>query len=194
MKQAPVLLAMACCLCTSSRAASPPAPPANLIGCTRMADPSERLRCYDTQMTAMGAPLVAVPPSGTQAPLPAAPLPVKPLPPAPAGAVASVVPPPAPPTPAAKFGEEDLKQSARTPQTESDKVLLSRITSIHEARPKLFIIVLANGQIWMQEGTQITMFFRPGYDVRIDKGLFGHYRMSTAQTGEKNWVTVSRIQ
>jgi len=162
-----------------------------------MVDPGERLRCYDSQMAAMGAPLVAVPPASTQAPLPATPLPATPVPAAaPADrAVASVAPPPAPaPTPGAKFGEEDLKQSARTPQAEADKVLLSRITSIHEARPKLFIIVLANGQIWMQEGTQITMFFRPGYDVRIDKGLFGHYRMSTAQTGEKNWVTVTRIQ
>jgi hypothetical protein len=165
-----------------------------------MADPGERLRCYDAGMAAMGAPLVSVPPASIQAPSPATPSPVTParvtpLPPAPAGAVASAAPPPvAAPTPEAKFGEEDLKQSARTPPAEADKVLLSRITSIHEARPKLFIIVLANGQIWMQEGTQITMFFRPGYDVRIDKGLFGHYRMSTAQTGEKNWVTVTRIQ
>jgi hypothetical protein len=180
MKQSPVLLALTCCIWIAGRAASPPAPPANLVGCTRLADPGDRLRCYDTGMAAMGAPLVAVPPAPA---------------PAPAGAVASVAPPPpAAPAPATKFGEEDLKQSARTPEAESDKVLLSQITSIHEARPKLFIIVLANGQIWMQEGTQITMFFRPGYDVRIDKGLFGHYRMSTAQTGEKNWVTVTRIQ
>ncbi len=190
MKQATVLLALACCLGVNGRAASPPVAPANLVSCTRMANPGERLRCYDSGMAAMGAPLVVVPGAVTPAPLPAAP-PATPLRPAPAptGAVASVAPPPA-----AKFGEEDLKPSARTPEAESDKVLLSRITSIREARPKLFIIVLANGQIWMQEGTQITMFFRPGYDVRIDKGLFGHYRMSTAQTGEKNWVTVTRIQ
>jgi hypothetical protein len=188
MKQAPVLLALACCVSVIGRAATTPAPPASLLGCTRMADPGERLRCYDSQMAAMGAPLAAVPPAGTPAPLPAAPA---------DRVVASVAPPPPPPPPAApeaKFGEDDLKLSARAPVPESDKVLLSKISSIHEARPKLFIIVLANGQIWMQEGTQITMFFRPGYDVRIDKGLFGHYRMSTAQTGEKNWVTVTRIQ
>ena len=98
------------------------------------------------------------------------------------------------PTPEARFGEEDLTRAARPKAAQQDKVLKSTITSIREARPKLFIIVLANGQIWLQEGTQITSFFRPGYEARIEKGLLGDYRMSTSQTGEKNMVRVTRIQ
>ncbi len=76
-----------------------------------------------------------------------------------------------------------------------DKVLVSSIASIRQVRPKLWLIVLANGQIWLQDGTQITMFFRAGYEVRVEKGLLaGEYRMSTAETGAKNWVRVTRIQ
>ena len=141
-----------------------------------MTDPGERLRCYDTQMAAMGAPLVAVPPAATPAPLPTAPLPA-----APAHAVAARArrrrapqsPPAAPPTRREqKFGAEDLQQSrARTRWRSRTRFCCPRIASIHEVRPKLWLIVLANGQIWMQDGTQITMFFRAGYDVRIEKGL-----------------------
>ncbi len=102
--------------------------------------------------------------------------------------------PAAAPTAEQKFGADDLAPSARTKVEQPDTVMRSSIASIREVRPKLWIIVLANGQIWMQEGTQATMFFRAGFDARIDKALFGAYRMSTAQTGEKNWVKVTRIQ
>jgi hypothetical protein len=80
---------------------------------------------------------------------------------------------------------------------ESERVLLSRITAIDEVRPNVFVIALANGQIWLQEGTQraeVAIFFRAGDDVRIEKGSLGSYRMSTAQTGTKNWVRVTRVR
>ena len=110
--------------------------------------------------------------------------------------MASVAAPPPPaPSAEAKFGEDTLQKSKRPPVAESDRLLLSTIASIKEIRPKMFLIVLANGQIWLQEGTQITMFFRAGFDVRVEKGLLsGDYRMWTVQTGEKNWVRVTRIQ
>jgi len=181
MKYAPFLLALVSCLAIAGRAAGATKPPANLLVCSRMADPGERLQCYDTQMAAMGAAVANTPPPASAAP-------------ATATAVAPPPPPPAP-TPQAKFGEDDLKLSARPKETEADKVLLSTITTIKLARPELYIIVLANGQIWMQENAaKTTMFFRAGYDVRIEKGLFGRYKMWTVQTGEKNWVSVTRIQ
>ncbi|HEY6457573.1 MAG TPA: hypothetical protein VIY90_20025 [Steroidobacteraceae bacterium] len=167
MKHAPVLLAVICTLVSAGHTASAQTPPANLLACARVSDPGERLRCYDTQMAAMGVAVGTAP--STVAPVAAAP-------------------------PAAKFGADDLKLAARPKEAKSDRVLESVITSIHEARPKLFIIVLANGQIWMQEGTQITSFFKVGYDAHIERGLFGDYRMSTHQTGDKNMVKVTRIQ
>jgi len=61
----------------------------------------------------------------------------------------------------------------------------------------VFVIALANGQVWLQEGTQraqVAVFFRAGDDARIEKGSLGSYRMSTLQAGTKNWVRVTRIQ
>jgi hypothetical protein len=191
-------------------------PPEGLRACARMSDPGERLRCYDTQMAGMGvvvaSPIAAVAP----APAPAPPaIAVAPSTATAPGAVASGVAAPPPATAAAassapaaaaavpeaavsgeqKFGAIDLPRTAREKVDKPDNVLLSTIASIRQIRPKLWLIVLANGQTWLQDGTQITMFFRAGYDVRIEKGLLeGDFRMSTTQTGAKNWVRVSRVQ
>jgi hypothetical protein len=60
---------------------------------------------------------------------------------------------------------------------------------------KIFAISLANGQVWRQEeASHIALFFRVGDDVRIEKGTLGSYHMSTAATGSKNWVRVTRVQ
>jgi hypothetical protein len=147
-------------------------------------------------MAAMGVAVANSPAAAAAVP------PVVQTPPAAAPGVSSGTAPPAavaavpapPPSAESKFGEENLKKEKRPAAAPSDKVMLSTIASIKEVRPKLFLIVLANGQIWLQEGTQITSFFKAGYDARIEKGLFGDYRMSTVQTGEQNMVRVSRIQ
>jgi hypothetical protein len=198
MKYAPILLVLASCCVTAGHAASAQTPPANLLVCARMSDPGERLRCYDTQMAAMGVVRANPPTAAVAAPAapttPAAPS-TAPAPSAVASVAAPAPPaPPAPLPPEAKFGADDLKLAARPKEAKADRVLESVITSIHEARPKVFIIALANGQIWRQEGTQITSFFRVGFVAHIERGVFGEYRMSTHQTGEKNMVQVTRIQ
>ena len=177
------------------------APPESLVACARIVDPGQRLRCYDTEMTGMGV-VVAGPPTvaaPVAAPAPAVPPPAMPppaaapTPAAPPAAVAAAAPPAAAP-PESKFGAEELKREKRPKEVKADKVMESAIASIKEVRPKLFLIVLANGQIWMQDGTQITSFFRAGYTAHIEKGVFGDYRMSTHETGDKNMVRVTRIQ
>jgi hypothetical protein len=58
-----------------------------------------------------------------------------------------------------------------------------------------YAISLANGQVWRQEeASDVSLFFRVGDGVRIEKGALGSYHMSTATTGTKNWVRVTRIQ
>jgi hypothetical protein len=87
------------------------------------------------------------------------------------------------------------KQRPKIPANEF--ILLSRITSIEQVRPHVYVISLANGQVWLEQGTQraqVGDFFRAGYDARIERGRFGSYRLSTTETGTKNWVSVSRIQ
>ncbi len=196
MRHTAVLLILAASVLIG-RSAGAQALPESLVACARQADPAQRLHCYDTQMAGLGvlvaAPAPAAPPAAVPVPAPVA-APPAPAPASPAAAPAAVAAAASPPTPVAKFGSEDLKQSVRPKEAKADKVMESVITSIHEARPKLFIIVLANGQIWMQEGTQITSFFRAGYNAHIEKGLLGDYRMSTHETGDKNMVRVTRIQ
>jgi hypothetical protein len=190
MKHAPLPLALTLWVLTAAHAASAASPPANLVDCSQMSDPGERLKCYDTQMAAMKAatspPAVSPPPAATAAPKVAA---------APKTEAAAAAASPAEQTPEQKFGAVDLPLTTRQKVEQPDKALLSTIASIREVRAKHWLIVLANGQTWLQDGTQITMFFRPGYDVRIEKGMFeGDFRMSTTQTGAKNWVKVSRVQ
>jgi hypothetical protein len=192
---APVFLALATGSVALWGIASAQTPPPAFVPCTRMSDPAERLGCYDRQMAAMGAVVATSPPASPGTP-PKAPIPAQAVasitaPPPPA-AVPPVAAPPA--TSEARFGAEDIRQTERPKHSKEEKVLLSTITSIRQVRPKLFMIVLANGQIWMQDGTQITAFFRAGYEARIERGLLGDYRMSTAQTGEKNMVRVTRLQ
>lgn len=73
--------------------------------------------------------------------------------------------------------------------------LLATIKEMHEVRPQIYAISLSNGQVWRQEeGSHLALFFHVGDGVRIEKGALGSYHMSTAATGAKNWVRVSRIQ
>lgn len=65
---------------------------------------------------------------------------------------------------------------------------------MHQIRPKTYLISLANGQVWLQEGTQVTSFIRVGEGAHIKKGTLGSYRLWTDGLGEKNWVRVTRVQ
>jgi len=99
--------------------------------------------------------------------------------------------------PATQFGKDSMPEKLRPKESESERILLSRITAVREVRPNVFVIWLANGQIWQQEGaqrSQVAGFFRAGYDARIEKGALGSYQMATTATGLKNWVQVTRIQ
>ncbi len=132
----------------------------------------------------------------TPAATPPAP-PVLPAVSAPASTASATVITPQQPASAAQFGEETLPDKVRPQTPQNKRVLLSRIATIDEVRPRVFVISLANGQIWLEEGTQraqVAIFFRAGDNVRIEKGRFGSYRMSSAQTGAKNWVGVTRVR
>jgi hypothetical protein len=192
MKYALALFASTLCLTVGCRTVSLPRPPEGMVSCARITDRDARLSCYDGQMVAMGVPapgvalVAASPTAAASVSTPAPSLTPTPAPPPPAA--------PAPPPAAASFGADSLPPSSKPELPQADNVLLSSITSIKEVRTKLFIIALANGQVWMQEGTTITRFFRAGDEARIERSVLGNYRFSTPRTGEKNWVTVTRVQ
>jgi hypothetical protein len=94
----------------------------------------------------------------------------------------------------AQFGQELLPPTARPARPEKPEELLSSITAVHLVGPKIYQIALANGQVWRQEGTQITAFLRAGDDVRIERGMMGSYHLSSTSLGAKNWVLVTRLR
>jgi hypothetical protein len=96
-----------------------------------------------------------------------------------------------------RFGEDSMPDKLRPKEPPNERILLSRITAVQEVRHAVFVIWLANGQMWRVEGAQrapVAAFFRAGYDARIEKGALGSYQMSTSATGSKNWVQVTRIR
>jgi hypothetical protein len=95
----------------------------------------------------------------------------------------------------AQFGEENLPRNSRPLKAEDPTSLLSSIKALRALGPETYAISLSNGQVWRQEeGSHVALFFHVGDDVRIEKGALGSYHLSTAATGSKNWVRVTRIQ
>jgi hypothetical protein len=96
----------------------------------------------------------------------------------------------------AQFGQETLPPTARSkPAAPQEAALLSSITALRPLARATYAISLANGQVWRQEeASDLSVFFRVGDSVRIEKGTLGSYRLSTSKTGTKNWVRVSRVQ
>jgi hypothetical protein len=209
MKNALALVALAS-FSAACRAASPTPVPENLLACGKLQDPGERVHCYDTQIAAMqasapdsAAPAAARSVTPTTSSVPVAPAPVKPAADSSPAAAAKTTPRAAPTSPAAppeqrsaaKFGEELLPPTSRPAPPPQEMALVSNITALRAVGPNTYVISLSNGQVWRQEqASQVALFFRIGDDVRIEKGTLGSYHMSTASTGAKNWVRVTRIQ
>ena len=216
MKNALVYAAVAASLTAANAATPSPAPvPEQLLACSKLQDESARVRCYDEQIAAMNAAAAAAPKAAAPAPAASANTPA--TSPgrsaagapaaavgatasagaaAPAAAAAASSGPEAPHAGTAQqdFGKESLPVTKREKRPEGETTLVSTITDIH-SMGSVYLISLANGQVWRQEGSSsITSFFRSGYDVKIEKAMLGSYQMSTSQTGEKNWVRVTRVR
>jgi hypothetical protein len=200
MKHASVIISIGSCVAAACRAASGAPVPENLLACARLPDPLVRVRCYDAQIAAMtgaaeGPPTFSREPSvHTPSTAPAAPVAATPPPPASTPAAAAPVVPAAPAAmPPPKFGEEQLPSNARATPPPEEEALVSSIVAIRPIRESVYLISLANGQVWRQDGSQVTLLFRVGHEVRIERGAFGSYHMSASALGAKNWVLVKRI-
>src|SRR6185437_1972253 len=188
-------------------AATPAPVPQNLLACSKLQDPAERVRCYDAQIAAMisaTAPTPA-PGSATASARPAAPAAVEAahaapaVPPAATASPGRGAPPRAPAVAAsdrsraAEFGQEQLPQAER-PANENQS-LSSRITALNALGASKYVISLENGQVWRQsESDHIASLFRVGDDVRIERGSLGSYHLWAASMGQKNWILVMRMR
>ena len=196
------MVALASAIGAVCRAASPPLPE-SLLACAKLQDPMERVHCYDAQIAALRSetnPAAAALPAAA---LPAPALPAAVPPPGPTVVVpaAAVSASPAAPASAAteqqsaspQFGDEQLPLKSRATPPKQD-ALLSSITEMRTIGQKIYLISLANGQVWRQEGSPLPALFRVGNDVRIERGALGSYHLSVVPLGEKNWVLVTRAR
>src|SRR6185437_16235660 len=154
--------------------------PESLLACRKLPDQSERVRCYDAQIDKLSGTVAAssAPTASTAAVARAA-------------TTAPVAASAAPAQSAAKFGAETLPSTSRPTTPKEDTALLSSITAKQSVGSNLYAFALANGQVWRQEeSSQVSLFFRVGDNVRIEKGTMGSYHMSTVSAGAKNWVRV----
>jgi hypothetical protein len=198
MKNTVAIVALASCITALCRAASPPPVPDTLLACRKLPADSERVRCYDAQIDKMSAaaasaaPVTQAPPTAPKA----APALAASAPPRNASTAAATAASTQPASTAATFGQETLPPTARASTSQQEEpALLSSITALRAVRPQLYAISLANGQVWRQtEASDIALFLHVGDDVRIAKGTLGSYRLSTASTGAKNWVRVTRLK
>jgi hypothetical protein len=192
MKKALAVVALTSCVAAACRAASPTPLPENLLACAKLQDPGVRVRCYDAQIAAINPPVAT--PSSPAAAMPAAAMPAAAASAAPPKAVASAPPraPAAEQPPAAQFGNEQLPRTSPAAAAHQDEALLASITAMRTVGQKT-LISLSNGQVWRQEGSQLTGLSRVGDGVRIERGALGSYHMSIVAYGAKNWVLVTRV-
>jgi hypothetical protein len=167
MKNAQGIVALACCVVAVCRAQNPPTVPSGLLACRKLPDASARVHCYDAQIDAMSPEVRNTPARAAAAPEQSA---------------------------VAKFGAETLPASARPARPGQEVTLVASITAVSKAGPKTYLISLSNGQVWRQDGSQTTGFFKVGDDARIERGALGSYHMSTTATGAKNRVLVTRVR
>ena len=195
MKNLLATVALASFISAACRAASPPLVPEDLLACRKLPSESERVHCYDSQIDRMSAVAASSPAAAQTAPT---------APKTAATPAAATAPRNEPPAHVASsqvastagFGQETLPPAARPATSPRDEpALLSSITALRPAGRATYAISLANGQVWRQEeASDVSLFFRVGDGVRIEKGTLGSYHMSTAATGTKNWVRVTRIR
>ena len=157
-----------------------------------------RLRCYDAHFRGSAAPepqsAAAQPPAASAAPAPA-PVPVpEPLPrdasvlPEQAAAAAPVAPAASPPqrAPEEEFGltpaqlEERAREESQPRELEQIEV---RVVSVERTASGRALIVLENGQRWLETEASRRQHFRPGDLMKIRKAALGSYLASGPHSG-----------
>lgn len=138
-----------------------------LIACARIAEPAERLACYDRQVSAISADarkLVAERQAAEKAAAEKA---------AAAAAVATAE------QKQAAFGRESMPVGDRpAPAVEQLQNLESTIDEVMTAADGKLVLVLANGQMWRQSDTTLLPPIKPGMEVEIKRGAIGGYRIT----------------
>lgn len=161
----PAALALAALLAAPALQAQPLA--GDLKACRQLTDAARRLACYDAM------PLPAEPPAKAAAVAPAAPV-VAPAPPA---------------DPAAKFGQESVKQPDAPPEL---KQIESRVSGRFAGWGPNTRIELDNGQIWRVADGSSAIYDLNNPKAVVHRGMLGAYYLEIEGIGFQ--VKVTRVR
>lgn len=137
-----------------------------VLKCRDIADPAERLACFDRTVPALAAP----------------------------GAAPAAAPAAPGPTPLERFGAERLPQAVQE-QTRKETgeldYIAARVTAVRQGSPGRYTLALDNGQTW---STLEAMRAPPktGEAVVIERGMIGSYNLLVA--GRNAITKVRRVQ
>jgi len=144
--------------------------PGSIRACAAVADPTDRLACFDRAVAAAGAPTAAVPAAAPATHAAAATT---------ATASTTVAAPAL--TPEQQFGASPELQRQKQPQTDPAKPkpldkLTAAVTAVRSLSTGVMILTLDNGQVWRQVEPAV-MQVKPGDPVTIKPASFGSFWM-----------------
>jgi hypothetical protein len=173
MRRTALTLAIAAALAAVGTARAAGGPQEDLAACGAIADPTERLACYDRVAGRPATP--ATPAAGAPKAAPAAPQPVAPVQPAAAPALAAS--PSAQAQGAAAVASFGSYQSEH-PVTQVADSLSARVSAMGKTIDGQPTVTLEGGAIWLLD--EVDPLLAVGDTVTIKRGLFGSFLLETA--------------
>ncbi len=175
MRHTALTLAIAAALAAVGTARASGGPQEDLAACGAIADPTERLACYDRvagRPATPAAPAAGAPKAAPAAP--AAPQPVAPAQPAAAPAQAASPPAQAQGKAAASFGSYQSEH----PVTQVAESLSARISATGKTIDGQPTVTLEGGALWLLD--EVDPLLAVGDTVTIKRGLFGSFLLETS--------------
>jgi hypothetical protein len=174
MRRTALTLAIAAALAAVGTARAAGGPQEDLAACGAIADPTERLACYDRVAGRPATP--AAPAAGAPKAAPAAPQPGAPARPA-AAAAAQAASPPAQPqgaAAAASFGSYQTEH----PVTQVAGSLSARVGAMGKTIDGQPTVTLEGGALWLLD--EVDPLLAVGDTVTIKRGLVGSFLLETS--------------
>jgi hypothetical protein len=173
MRRTALTLAIAAALAAVGTARAAGGPQEDLAACGAIADPTERLACYDRVAGRPATP--AAPAAGAPKAAPAAPQPVAPA--QPAVAPAQAAPAPAQAQGAAAAASFGAYQSEH-PVTQVAESLTARVSAMGKTIDGQPTVTLEGGALWLLD--EVDPLLAVGDTITIKRGVFGSFLLETA--------------
>jgi hypothetical protein len=173
MRRTALTLAIAAALAAVGTARAAGGPQEDLAACGAIADPTERLACYDRVAGRPATP--AAPAAGAPKAAPAAPQPVAPA--QPAAAAARAASPPAQTQGAAAVASFGSYQTEH-PVTQVADSLSARVSAMGKTIDGRPTVTLEGGALWLLD--EVDPLLAVGDPVTIKRGLFGSFLLETS--------------